>query len=86
MAVYLYQSESLFEEVMNDYMVTGRGINPYNPRGLPFLESNGTVPYQLYEGAIAPTIEALGVVPPWAGKNATPEALEAARGFSVTSY
>ena len=32
-AVYLYASGSDFEQVMNEYMITGRGINPFNPRG-----------------------------------------------------
>lgn len=69
MAVYLYQAGSPFEEVMNAYMFTGRGINPYNPSNIPFTGSDRTVSHQLYEGAIAPNITDYNfdVVPAWAG-------------------
>lgn len=32
-AVYLYESGSPFEKIMNQYMITGKGINPFDPRG-----------------------------------------------------
>ena len=32
-AVYLYESGSPFEAVMNQYMISGKGIYPLNPRG-----------------------------------------------------
>lgn len=33
-SVYIYEAGSPFENVMNQYMITGKGINPFNPRGL----------------------------------------------------
>ena len=34
LAVYLYEAGAQFEAVMNKYMITGRGVNPTNPRGI----------------------------------------------------
>ncbi|KAM0802391.1 hypothetical protein BDR22DRAFT_887623 [Usnea florida] len=34
LSLYLYASGSPFEAVVNKYMVTGLGVNPFNPRGL----------------------------------------------------
>ena len=33
LSLYLYESGSPFEDVMNRYMITGLGINAFNPRG-----------------------------------------------------
>lgn len=33
MSLFLYASGSPFEDVLNGYMVSGRGVNPFNPRG-----------------------------------------------------
>ena len=34
LSLYLYESGSPFEEVVNRYMITGLGINAFNPRGI----------------------------------------------------
>lgn len=33
MSLFLYASGSPFEDVLNGYMISGRGVNPFNPRG-----------------------------------------------------
>lgn len=33
LTLYLYASGSPFEDVVNRYMITGLGVNPFNPRG-----------------------------------------------------
>lgn len=33
LSLYLYGSGSPFEGVMNRYMITGLGVNPFDPRG-----------------------------------------------------
>lgn len=33
MSLFLYASGSPFEDVLNDYMISGRGVNPFNPKG-----------------------------------------------------
>lgn len=41
MSLFLYASGSPFEDVLNGYMISGRGVNPFNPRG--GLGGNGSV-------------------------------------------
>jgi len=40
LAIYIYQSGSHFEEIVNQYMITGKGINPYNPGSVPVGPGN----------------------------------------------
>ena len=32
--MYIYESGSAFENVMNQYMMNGKGVYPFNPGGL----------------------------------------------------
>lgn len=45
-ALYLYEAGSPFETVVTQYMISGKGVNPFNPGGLGLqgIESNLTVP------------------------------------------
>ena len=55
MALYLYTSGSLFEEVINNYLIKGIGINAYDPtRNLPHLEGMNSTS----SGTITPVIAA----------------------------
>lgn len=44
-AVYVYQAGSQFEDIINQYMITGKGINPLNPgqSGMKATAMNVTV-------------------------------------------
>lgn len=33
LSLFLYESGAPFEDVVNRYMITGLGVNPFNPRG-----------------------------------------------------
>jgi len=45
-AVYLYEAGSPFETVVTQYMISGKGVNPFNPggMGLNSVELNVTMP------------------------------------------
>jgi len=53
LAIYIFQSGSDFEEIVNQYMITGKGINPYNPRSVPLGPGNQGIGLNVtQEGAI----------------------------------
>ena len=62
MAMYLFASGSPFEEILNVYMLSGRGVNPYNPKSTPFggmqdiMYSNVTLPASLLGGMANATL------------------------------
>ena len=73
MAIYLYASGAVFEELLNVYMQGGLGINPYNPKRDPYhgirgiKYENATLPVVLLEGTINDTTQGKrcnGLCPP----------------------
>ena len=75
MSVYLYESGSLFEEIFNQYMVSGSGINPYDPRRTPALNSDGQVAEETVGRVIAPNVtdHKFGDLPSWVGTRNPPQ-------------
>jgi len=63
LAVYIYEAGSAFEVVMNGYMITGKGISPYNPRrlGVEGVALNATLLVATSAGEIAATGTGTGV-------------------------
>lgn len=55
-AVYIYEAGSPFEIVMNRYMISGKGINPFDPRGF------GTQGIELNVTAVGTTRDANAVL------------------------
>ena len=53
MSVFIYQAGSPFEGMMNQYMITGKGIHPFDPRGkgLEGITLNVTSPGALLDTA-----------------------------------
>ncbi|KAF6220447.1 hypothetical protein HO133_002879 [Letharia lupina] len=64
-SVYIYEAGSPFENVMNQYMITGKGINPFNPRGLGAegIALNATVAGATLGGNAVLTATEVGSVP-----------------------
>jgi len=63
LALYLYEAGGKFEAVMNRYMITGKGINPFNPRGggLEGMALNATVVGATLTGEMPATGTMVGV-------------------------
>jgi len=63
LAVYVYEAGAEFEAVLNRYMITGKGINPFNPRGgnLEGMALNATVVGATLTGEMAATGTIMGV-------------------------
>lgn len=70
LSLYLYESGSPFEDVLNRYMITGLGVNPFNPRGFGVegvaLNSSGVL------GAVEDQAVLAGDVAATAGIGAAP--------------
>ncbi|CAF9908717.1 MAG: hypothetical protein ALECFALPRED_004911 [Alectoria fallacina] len=70
LSLFLYESGAPFEDVVNRYMITGLGVNPFNPRGFGIegvaLNSTGVL------GTVEDQAELMGNVAATAGIGAEP--------------
>lgn len=57
-AVYIYKAGSPFETVVTQYMISGKGVNPFNPGGLGLkgTDMNISVPGPTLSASAATTL------------------------------